>query len=102
MRNSFYWIRNLFVRSIERLQSLDAFVGFVIFFRVGLALLVWVALFLGLFLGYFTFPVLLVGILLLLYAVLDLGLFVRIQRQERAREARRAYLQEQHEKSKED
>jgi len=63
--------------------------------RVIVAITVWLVLFLGVFLGYFTVPILLVTALTLLYSVTDIGLFMTVRRRERARKEREALLRAQ-------
>jgi predicted DNA repair protein MutK len=60
--------------------------------RVVVVLLIWLALFLAMFLGYFTVPILLVGVMTLVYGLSDIGLFVAMRRQQQARDARRDFV----------
>ena len=73
----------------------QALAVFRIFLHVASVFVLWFILFLGLFLGYFTFPVLIIGILILVYALLDLGLLFRMHHQERARQLRQEFLRSQ-------
>lgn len=88
-------VEDFIIHIWQQFPQYELFVGIIVLVRVGLALLIWVMLFLGLFLGYFTFPVLLVGVLFLIYAVLDLGLLFTVRRQEKDRSARQEFLQYQ-------
>jgi hypothetical protein len=67
-------------------------IGAIILLRVAAVLVIWVALFLAVFLGYFTVPILLVGGLTVVYAVTDAGLYVAMKREAEARKARRAFV----------
>ena len=58
----------------------DFLLNIVIILRVGLILVVWIALFLAIFMGYFTFPIILIGLVSLVYAISDLGLFLARKR----------------------
>jgi len=68
-----------------------AWLAFVIVVRVTIFLLIWLVLFVGMFLGYFTVPLILLAALTLFYALTDAGLVMALVRR-RAREARRAFL----------
>ncbi len=64
-------------------------VGLIILVRVVLILLIWLVLFLGMFLGYFTVPIILIGALTLVYTLTDAGLYLTVRRQTRqAQDAR--------------
>lgn len=63
----------------------------VIVLRVTIFLGIWLVLFMGMFLGYFTVPLILLALLTLVYAITDAGLVIALMRQ-RARQARRAFL----------
>lgn len=65
--------------------------GVVIVLRVTIFLGIWLVLFMGMFLGYFTVPLILLALLTLIYAITDAGLVIALMRQ-RARQARRAFL----------
>jgi apolipoprotein N-acyltransferase len=60
--------------------SADAVVVIVILARVFFMLVVWLLVFLGIFLGYFTVPILLIGIITAVYLISDFGLFVTLKR----------------------
>ena len=68
--------------------------------RVIVVIMVWLVLFLGVFLGYFTIPIFLVGGLILLYSVTDIGLLFTVRRRERTHKGRKAFLQKQREAGK--
>jgi hypothetical protein len=61
----------------------DIWVGLVIIGRVILMLVIWISLFLAIFLGYFTYPLFLIGLLTLIYALSDLGIFVALKKRKR-------------------
>jgi hypothetical protein len=48
--------------------------------RVLIVLGIWLALFLALFFGYFTVPIILLGIITVFYALSDIGVFVLFRR----------------------
>jgi hypothetical protein len=73
-------------------QGISPLVGLVVVIRVIGVLAVWLLLFLGVFLGYFTVPILLVAALTVLYSVTDIGLFITVRRRERARREREDFL----------
>ena len=60
--------------------------------RVGVTLAGTLVLFLGIFLGYFTVPILLIGAFVLLYALSDVGLLMAVRRTEAARSKRETTL----------
>lgn len=60
--------------------------------RVGVILVVWLAIFLAMFLGYFTVPILLVGGLAVIYSLADLGLYVALKRQTKTEQLRHQFL----------
>ncbi|MCX7837917.1 MAG: hypothetical protein N2559_00450 [Anaerolineae bacterium] len=64
----------------------------VIVLRVMIFLGVWLVLFMGIFLGYFTVPLIVLAALTLFYAITDAGLVIALVRQ-RARQARHTFLQ---------
>ena len=47
---------------------------------VFLMLVLWIGVFLAIFLGYFTVPLLLIGIITAVYLISDLGLFVTLKK----------------------
>lgn len=55
-------------------------VGVFVIARVAFFLVIWIVLFLGMFLGYFTFPILMIGAVVVLYALSDVGLYVAVRR----------------------
>lgn len=70
---------------------LHRLLALVIVVRVTLFLALWLILFTGMFLGYFTVPLILLAFLTLFYALTDAGVVLALLRQ-RARQARRAFL----------
>ena len=70
----------------KRSQLSETFMTIWIIVRVGLILVVWLALFLALFLGYFTVPIIIVIILSSLYTLTDAAFFVANRRQQQERE----------------
>jgi protein-S-isoprenylcysteine O-methyltransferase Ste14 len=60
--------------------------------RVIIILLVWLGVFLAMFLGYFTVPIILIGALAVIYALADLGFYVAVNRQRKARDLRKSFL----------
>jgi hypothetical protein len=70
----------------------DVWVGLVIIGRVVLMLVIWIALFLAIFLGYFTYPLFLIGLLTLIYALSDLGIFVAIKKRKHERSGRNEFI----------
>jgi hypothetical protein len=56
-------------------QRFDFLLAVVIMARVALIVVIWLGLFLAIFLGYFTVPIILIAILTVIYAVSDLGLY---------------------------
>jgi uncharacterized YccA/Bax inhibitor family protein len=63
--------------------------------RVGLILVIWLAIFLAMFLGYFTVPILMVGGLAVIYSLADLGLYVALKRQAKTDQMRHQFLRDQ-------
>lgn len=72
-------------------QRTNWWLALVIVLRVTIFLGIWLVLFMGMFLGYFTVPLILLVFLTLVYAITDAGLVIALMRQ-RARQARRAFL----------
>jgi len=68
--------------------------------RVIVVITVWLVLFLGVFVGYFTVPILLVATITILYSVADIRLSATVRRRERAREEREAFLRKKREAGK--
>jgi len=48
----------------------------VVVFRVAIVLIIWLGLFLAMFLGYFTVPILVIGFVAIIYAIVDIGIFM--------------------------
>ncbi len=71
--------------------SIDPWISVVIIVRVIAILVLWIVLFLSIFMGYFTFPILLIGLVTVIYMISDLGIFVTLKRrQEAARQKQKA------------
>lgn len=60
--------------------------------RVVIILLVWLGVFLAMFLGYFTVPVILIGAMAIIYALVDLGFYMTVNRQKKASDLRHSFL----------
>lgn len=84
---------------LERSTATDFWVTLVIIGRVVMILVLWVTLFLAIFLGYFTFPVLLIGLVTIIYMISDFGLYMTVKRRQRARQEREALLKSYSERS---
>lgn len=82
-------------RQKKGVPGISLLVGLGVVVRVIVILTGWLALFRGVFLGYFTVPILLVSALAILYSVTDVGLFITVRRRERARKERSAFLRAQ-------
>jgi predicted membrane protein len=74
-------------------QSSDAVVVIVILARVFFMLVIWLLVFLGIFLGYFTVPILLIGIITAFYMISDLGLFVTLKRRKQKINERKEFIE---------
>jgi hypothetical protein len=73
--------------------SFDIWLSVVIIGRVVLMLGLWITLFLMIFLGYFTVPILIIGAVTILYMVSDLGMFVVVRRHRQALQQRKVLLE---------
>ena len=65
--------------------SLSFVVALVATIRVVIILVVWLMMFFGMFVGYFTVPIVLIGVLVLVYSIFDIGLAVYVRRTEKNR-----------------
>ena len=74
-------------------QSPDAVVVIVILARVFFMLVIWLLVFLGIFLGYFTVPIILIGIITVVYLISDLGLFVTLKRRRQKINERKEFIE---------
>jgi len=74
-------------------SSIDPWVGVVIIVRVVVILIIWLGLFLSIFLGYFTVPILLIGLVTVIYMLSDLGIFVAIKRRQQAMKERQKMIE---------
>ena len=72
--------------------SRDPFLLLAILIRVLLILIVWLGVFLATFLGYFTVPVILIGIVAISYMLSDIGLYVAFRRRDTRSMQRRRLL----------
>lgn len=61
--------------------------------RVIIILAVWLGVFLAMFLGYFTVPVILIGAVAIIYAIADLGFYVAVNKQRKASDMRHTFLE---------
>lgn len=68
-------------------QRFDFLLAVVILARVALIVVVWLGLFLAIFLGYFTVPIILIALLTIIYAVSDLGLYLLARKNKNGAEA---------------
>lgn|GEM_PF-2194684 len=73
--------------------STDAIVVIVILARVFIMLALWLLVFLGIFLGYFTVPILLIGIITAIYMISDLGLFVTLKQRKQKNNERKEFIE---------
>ena len=64
----------------------------VILARVSIILVLWLGVFLATFLGYFTVPVILIGLVIGFYMLSDLGLYLVIRRRRRKVDQRQEFL----------
>lgn len=72
--------------------GIDPWISIVIIIRVVAILVLWIVLFLSIFLGYFTFPILLIGLVTVIYMVSDLGIFVTLRRRQQTARLKREQL----------
>ena len=70
----------------------DALVVAIILARVLVMLVLWLGTFLAIFLGYFTVPILLIGLVIAIYMISDLGLFVALKRRQKSVDERQELL----------
>lgn len=64
----------------DKNNKIGALTGVIIIVRVVFVLIIWLGLFVAMFLGYFTVPILVVGGITLIYALSDLGVFYAIKK----------------------
>lgn len=74
-------------------ESGDAFAIMVILVRVFIMLALWLGVFLAIFLGYFTVPILVIGLIITVYIVSDLGLFFTLKRRRVSGDQRQEFLE---------
>lgn len=60
--------------------SVDIWVGLVIIGRVLMITVVFLALFLAIFMGYFTFPIVVIAVVSIVYMISDVGLYMAIKK----------------------
>lgn len=70
----------------------DVIVSVLIIVRVIIIMVVWLGVFLAIFLGYFTIPILLMGIITIIYLISDFGFFVALKRQRKTTSDRREFV----------
>jgi hypothetical protein len=61
--------------------------------KVVLFITIWLGIFLTMFLGYFTIPIIIIGLVVVIYAFTDIGAYVAVSRQKRRAEELRAEFQ---------
>jgi hypothetical protein len=61
--------------------------------KVALFIGIWLAIFMTMFLGYFTIPVIMIGVLVIVYAITDIGAYVAVKRQRTGAELRAQFQQ---------
>jgi Kef-type K+ transport system membrane component KefB len=71
----------------------DVIVSALIVARVLIILVVWLGVFLAIFLGYFTVPILLIGVITVIYLISDLGLFVVLKRRRKLKSERQEFVE---------
>lgn len=81
--------------SEEDHRSASLLIGLVVIIRVIAVMAVWLVLFMGVFVGYFTLPILLVTVITILYSVTDIGLFFTVRRREQTRKDRQDFRRKQ-------
>lgn len=81
-------------KEIQKAQP-SFWVAIVVIARVFFTLALALVLFLGMWVGYFTLPLLIIGAVILFYALSDLGLLLLVRQREQSRKEREAFLQEQ-------
>ncbi len=70
----------------------DALVVVIILARVFVMLMLWLGIFLAIFLGYFTVPILLLGLVIVIYMISDLSLFVALKRTRKSVDERQEFI----------
>lgn len=70
----------------------DALVVTVILARVLVMLVLWLGVFMAIFLGYFTVPILVIGLVIAINMISDLGLFVALKRRRKLVDDRQEFL----------
>ena len=71
---------------------LSPFVAAFILLRVVLILIIWLGLFLTMYVGFFTIPVIVISIITIIYAIMDVVLYVRVRQYERFAKERKEFL----------
>lgn len=71
----------------------DVIVSVLIIVRVLVILVVWLGVFLAIFLGYFTVPILLIGIITIIYIITDLGFFAVLKKRRKSVSERREFVE---------
>lgn len=74
--------------------SADLWFTIVIVGRVAFMIGIWLLLFLMLFLGYFTVPIILIGGITLVYMLSDFGMVYIMKRQKKAQEQRKELIEQ--------
>ena len=65
---------------------------FFVLFRVVILLITWLGVFLATFLGYFTLPMVLIGVVVLIYTISDIGLFLAFRQKGSGSDQRKLFL----------
>ncbi len=65
---------------------------FLVLFRVIILLITWLGVFLATFLGYFTVPMVLIGVVVLIYTISDIGLFLAFRQKGSGSDQRKQFL----------
>ncbi len=73
---------------------LSPFVAAFILLRVVVILVIWLGLFLTMYVGFFTIPVILISIMTIIYAIMDVVLYVRVRQYERFVKERKKFLRD--------
>jgi membrane protein implicated in regulation of membrane protease activity len=73
-------------------NDISAFVLLMVIIRVTIIIFIWLGLFIAMFVGVFTIPVLMVGGLTLVLALFDVGMFVKVDRYQHGREAEKELM----------
>lgn len=73
--------------------GVDVLVVSIILARVLVMLVLWLGVFLSIFLGYFTIPLILLGLASVIYVISDMRMFAAIKRRQKMVDERQEFLQ---------